>query len=44
MMQGAKELIIDEANQLNESKAEVKHLKETLETQVYTYICTCYLA
>ncbi len=31
---GARELVLDEANQLNESKAEIKKLKETLESQV----------
>lgn len=33
-MKGAQELIINEANKLNESKAEIQHLKEALETQV----------
>ena len=31
---GARELVLDEENQLNESKTEIKQLKEKLEVQV----------
>lgn len=33
-MKGAKELMINEANKLNESNAEIQHLKGALGTQV----------